>query len=75
VTVVAQYNPRELQFDKQIPWQKPERLRAGNVPRDGRDDEVELTHATPTRSVTIELLFDGTYEQHRSVQPEVDKLE
>jgi hypothetical protein len=73
LNVVAQYNPKELQFEKQIQWKTPERLPGGQVPRDGDNDEVELNSA-PTRSVSIELLFDG-YEEHRSVQPEIDKLE
>jgi hypothetical protein len=70
--VVAQYNPKELQFDKQLQWQKPERLAGGQQNADDQD-EVELP-AKPTRSVTIELLFDG-FEEHRSVQPEIDQLE
>jgi hypothetical protein len=73
LTVVAQYNPRELQIDKQIPWQQPARLPSAEGARDGQHGEVEIT-AAPTRSTSIELLFDG-YEAHRSVQPEIDKLE
>lgn len=70
--VVAQYNPNQLQFDKQLQWKKPERLPGGRQDADDQD-EVELT-AKPTRSVTVELLFDG-FEDHRSVQPEIDQLE
>ena len=73
LTVVAQYNPKELQLDKQIPWKSADSLPGGNRPQRNEQDDVELT-ASPTRSITVELLFDG-YEQHRSVQPEIDKLE
>lgn len=70
--VVAQYNPRELQIDKQIPWAQRDCLPSA----EGQDKEhgaAEIT-AAPTRSTSIELLFDG-YEAHRSVQPQIDKLE
>jgi hypothetical protein len=74
LTVVAQYNPSQLQIDKTIQWGKPERV-PGSRPtgKDKDQDEAEMT-AAPTRSITIDLLFDG-YEDHRSVQPEIDKLE
>jgi hypothetical protein len=71
-TIVAQYNPKELQVDKQISWKKPERV-PGSHPGAGEDDEMELTVA-PTRTMNLELLFDG-FEEHRSVQPEIDILE
>jgi hypothetical protein len=73
LTVVAQYNPRELQIDKQIPWTQPDRLPSAEAVRDSKHAPVEITAAT-TRSTSIELLFDG-YESHRSVQPEIDQLE
>ena len=72
-TVVAQYNPKEVQIDKQIQWKKPERLPGSHPGSAEDDDEMELT-AAPTRSMNLELLFDG-FEEHRSVQPEIDKLE
>jgi hypothetical protein len=71
-TIVAQYNPKELQIDKQISWKKPERV-PGSHPGAVQDDEMELTVA-PTRTMNLELLFDG-FEEHRSVQPEIDMLE
>jgi hypothetical protein len=73
LTVVAQYNPKELQIEKAIQWGKPERVPGSRVARDGEQDEAEMT-AAPTRSITVELLFDG-YEEHKTVQPEIDKLE
>lgn len=71
--VVAQYNPRELQIDKQIPWTPPDHLPSAEGGRDSAHGVVEIT-AAATRSTSIELLFDG-YEDHRSVQPQIDKLE
>jgi hypothetical protein len=73
LTVVAQYNPSQLQIEKTIQWGKPERVPGSRVAKEGEQDEAEMT-AAPTRSITIDLLFDG-YEDHRSVQPEIDKLE
>jgi len=72
LTVVAQYNPKEIQIDKQIGWKKPDRV-PGSQPGASDDDEMELTTA-PTRSMNLELLFDG-FEEHRSVQPEIDQLD
>ena len=72
LTVVAQYNPNQVQIDKAVQWKKPERL-PGSHPDVLKDDEVELTTA-PTRSMNLELLFDG-FEEHRTVQPEIDTLE
>lgn len=71
-TVVAQYNPKEIQIDKQIQWKRPERV-PGSHPGAVEDDEMELTTA-PTRTMNLELLFDG-FEDHRSVQPQIDMLE
>ena len=72
ITVVAQYNPKELQIDKQIQWKQPERV-PGSQPGASDADELELTTA-PIRTMGLELLFDG-FEEHRSVQPEIDMLE
>jgi hypothetical protein len=81
--VQAQYNPKELQIDKQIPWQ-PHNARdnrpAGNRPASNRpgakpavQSDLEFNGA-PTRSMTVELLFDG-YEKGASVEPAVQRLE
>lgn len=72
LTVVAQYNPKEIQIDKQIQWKQPERV-PGSHPGSAPDDELELP-TSPTRSMNLELMFDG-FEEHRSVQPEMDMLE
>jgi hypothetical protein len=74
--VRAQYNPRELQLDKQVPWQtasnRDQRSDAQRQ-RDPKQDDAELTSAAQ-RSLTVELLFDR-YEMRQSVQPEIDRLE
>jgi len=72
LTVVAQYNPKEIQIDKQIQWKQPERV-PGSAPGSAPDDEMELPTA-PTRTMNLDLMFDG-FEEHRSVQPEIDMLE
>jgi len=76
--VRAQYNPKELQIDKSIPWgeHKARDNRPGHERRDARPSrqaDLELTGA-PARSMTIELLFDG-YEEAMSVEPDVRRLE
>jgi len=87
--VQAQYNPKELQIDKQIPWQQHNpidnrgRGRAASpsntrTPSSGRHNESEQSqleyNSAPTRSMTISLLFDG-YEEQVSVEPTVRILE
>jgi Contractile injection system tube protein len=78
--VRAQYNPKELQIDKQVPWQ-PHNLRdnrpAGADTRSEQNPSEQPDHelnSAPTRSMTIELLFDG-YETGISVEPIVQRLE
>lgn len=55
INVSAQYNPKELQYDRAVSW------------IDGKYDDVEYKH-TEGRAVTVELFFDG-FEKHQSVQP------
>jgi hypothetical protein len=78
-TVSAQYNPKELQIDMNVPWKKPEAAtKTGNQSGGGGSNplEVEFTGAEG-RSLTIEMLFDG-YEpdggRSVDVRAEVDKL-
>ncbi len=79
-TVSAQYNPKELQIDMNVPWKKPEAAtKTGNQSGGGSGSnplEVEFTGAEG-RSMTIEMLFDG-YEPDGGrtvdVRGEVDKL-
>jgi len=64
--VEAQYNPKELQIDKSIPWQKHNKANANGL-------QLEFTGAEG-RSMSIELLFDG-YETGTSIQTNVSALE
>lgn len=67
LTVVAQYNPREIETARTIPWQKhnsdntPEARRKKPAP----GSDVEYTGGEG-RSISLELLFDG-YEGEKSV--------
>lgn len=67
-SVTAQYNPKELQVDKTVPWQK--NPQANKSPEKGI--QLEFTGAEG-RSMSIELLFDG-YETKTSVSDQVDAL-
>lgn len=64
VTVSAQFNPKELQVDKAVPWQKQKKS------KDAAD--LEFTGAEPM-SMSLELLFDG-YERGESVLAIVKKV-
>lgn len=68
-TVSAQYNPKELQVDMNVPWKKPEAATktgsqggggggGGGSGSSGNPLEVEFTGAEG-RSMTVEMLFDG----------------
>lgn len=54
LTVVAQYNPKELQIDMSVPWQK--NPQSNKAPEKGI--QLEFTGAEG-RSMSLELLFDG----------------
>jgi len=56
----AQHNPKEIEFDRTIPWQHQ-----GSGP-------PQFLGAGPAR-MSFELLFDGV-EQSKSVQPSLDTL-
>ncbi|MDX2089425.1 MAG: hypothetical protein SFX73_16350 [Kofleriaceae bacterium] len=70
ITVEAQYNPKELQVEQGVPWQKPgAATQAGTQPASGGDDDplaLEFT-GVQARTMTIEMLFDGVEESGRSV--------
>jgi len=74
--VRAQYNPADLQIEKQIPWEdhKSRNNRTGDTRGDGSEqDDLEFNTAA-TRSMTVVLLFDG-YESGESVEPDIQALE
>lgn len=54
IKVVAQYNPKELQVDKTIPWSKVNQANQAN----NEGIHLEFTGAEG-RSMSVELLFDG----------------
>src|SRR5678816_4363038 len=64
--VTAQFNPKELEIVKSVPWQKHPKPNANGL-------QLEFTGAEP-RSMTLELLFDG-YEDNTSVSGEIATLE
>lgn len=66
--VKAQYNPKELQVDKSVPWQK--NPQANKSPEKGI--QLEFTGAEG-RSMSVEMLFDG-YEENKSVASHIEKL-
>lgn len=72
----AQYNPKELQIDKQVTWQdhksKDNRSGKDRVEKSTQGD-LEYNGA-PKRSMSLELLFDG-YEEGRSIEGEVAILD
>jgi len=68
LTVDAQYNPKELQIDKNIPWQKKNQANQGN----STGLHLEFTGAEG-RTMSIELLFDS-YELGTSCDEQIKKL-
>lgn len=73
--VRAQYNPKELQIDKQLQWNDAKSRDNRSKNRQDSSDQSDLEFkAGPPRSITIELLFDG-YERGESIEPDVMALE
>jgi hypothetical protein len=68
IHVDAQYNPKELQVDKTVPWQK--KSQANKTQETGI--QLEFTGAEG-REMTLELLFDG-FETGSSVAGNIDTL-
>ena len=69
--VEAQYNPKELQFDKAVNWTPHQK--AGNA-SDGL--QLEFTGQSQPRSTSIDFLFDGVEENDsQSVIDNIDKLQ
>ena len=73
--VSGDYNPKELQVDKSVPWSKHSYSnKNGDTAQNDRGNlHLEFTGAEG-RSMSIELMFDG-YEQKTSVAGQVGKLE
>ncbi len=65
-TVVAQFNPKEVQIDKSVGWQ--------DCPTKNGSIGLEYTGGKGARSISIELLFDRTEEKGASVREDLDAL-
>jgi hypothetical protein len=78
--VTAQYNPKELQVDKSIPWSKVNQANQSNNPKQAGSSAQKGIHLEFTgaegRSMSVELLFDG-YESNTpdDVAGNISKLE
>jgi contractile injection system tube protein len=68
LTVDAQYNPKELQIDKAVQWQKTNQANQANE----EGIHLEFTGADG-RSMSLELLFDG-YETGAAISGQVEAL-
>ncbi len=66
--VSAQYNPKDLQVDLQVPWQKHNQANKSNE----QGIHLEFTGANG-REMTVELLFDS-YEAGGSVSSKIEDL-
>jgi hypothetical protein len=80
-TVTAQYNPKELEIKKTVPWSKPSESNKQNAKnKDDAGIHLEFTGAEG-RTMSLELLFDGFESaagdgfKVENVSKEVAKLE
>ncbi|MCX5746635.1 MAG: hypothetical protein NT062_29515 [Proteobacteria bacterium] len=74
VEVKAQYNPKELQVDRSIPWAKPPATnKTSNTSQPG-EIRLEFTGAEG-RSMQVELLFDGYENGGQGVAQSISDLE
>ena len=80
--VIAQYNPKELQIDRTVPWSptgEANKANAGKASANNAGIHLEFTGAQG-RTLSVELLFDG-YEKSggpgftADVAGEISKLE
>jgi len=75
----AQYNPKELQVERSVPWTEHKSTNSGQPAKKGEAQNergalsLEFTGTQP-RSVTVEMLFDG-FEKGISVLPQLEVLE
>lgn len=68
LSVRAQYNPKDLQVDLTVPWQKVNQANKSN----DQGIHLEFTGADG-REMTIELLFDA-YEAKGDISGEIEKI-
>jgi hypothetical protein len=75
LTISAQYNPKELQVDRNVPWSKPPATNKGSNRGYGEDGiRMEFTGAEG-RSMQVELLFDGYETNGGDVAARIDGLQ
>ena len=65
-TVEAQFNPKEVQFDKAVPWQKQKKSK-------GDAADLEFTGAEPM-SMSFELMFDAFEDANQDIKQKVEDL-
>jgi hypothetical protein len=65
-TCYADYNPKEVQLDRTVPWQPHNKANASGL-------QLEFS-GSQGREMSLELFFDG-FEDNISVQTDVDLLE
>jgi hypothetical protein len=71
--VTAQYNPKEIDVAKSIGWKEPGGPPSGPIEADTiHPNDLEYT-GKPSRTMSIELLFDG-FEEDRSIEPHIKRL-
>lgn len=73
LTVTAHYNPAEFSVNKSMPWNNKTEQNDPKAMTRSEQDSHEFK-GTPSRSVSLELLFDN-YETGKSVKPIVDLME
>ena len=67
IIVTAQYNPKELQIDKSVPWSKVNEANKANAKSaSSQGIHLEFTGAEG-RSLSVELLFDAVEGGGRSI--------
>jgi hypothetical protein len=78
--VTAQYNPKELQIDKPVPWAKHDVLgnrtaRAAKADAIASRGHMHLEFAgSESRTMSVDLMFDG-FETNESIMPQLEIIE
>ena len=74
LTVKAQFNPKELQIDRTIPWAKPPATNKTSNSSAPGEIRLEFTGAEG-RTLQVELLFDGYEKDGAGVADNIAALE
>ena len=76
ITVNAQYNPKELEIKKTVPWSKTNpangTTQSAQSGQSSKGINLEFTGAEG-RTMTLELMFDG-YEKNMPISADVESL-